>query len=116
MNSREHWLSRVQPLGRSRIEVAYRRTFSPAEAERLRAGSWPQSQDDRWVVQLGEGSLDLWRSWTGHCIYSLPAQTTEVGVTVGPLRVNGDSQQYRRVGDEDDVRLFESIIGSVLRS
>jgi len=114
MSDKAHWLSKVQPLGAARVEIPYQRTFSPAEAERLRAGSWPQSMDDKWVVFLGESSLDLWRSWTGHCIYSLAARRAGDGVTVGPMLVNGDSQQYRRSGDADDIRLFESIIGSVL--
>ena len=114
MSDRDHWLSKVQPLGSARVEIAYQRTFSPAEAERLRAGLWPQSMDDKWVVFLGESSLDLWRSWTGHCIYSLPARRAGDRVAVGPMLVNGNGQQYRRSGDADDIRLFESIIERVL--
>jgi hypothetical protein len=114
MSVKDHWLSKVQPLGNARVEIAYQRTFSQAEAETLRAGLWPQSMDDKWVVFLGDSSLDLWRSWTGHCIYSLPVHRVGDGVTVGPLLVNGDSQQYRRTGDADDIRIFEAIIGRVL--
>ena len=110
MSDKDHWLSKVQPLGSARVEIAYQRTFTPAEAERLRAGSWPQSMDDKWVIFLGESSLDLWRSWTGHCIYSLAARRVADGVAVGPMLVNSDSQQYRRTSDADDIRLFEAIV------
>ena len=114
MSDKNHWLSKVHPLGSARVEIAYLRTFTPAEAERLRAGSWPQSMDDKWVVFLGESSLDLWRSWTGQCIYSLAAHRVADGVAVGPMLVNGDSQQYRRTSDADDIRLFEAIIGRIV--
>ena len=114
MPDKEHWLSKVQALGGSCAEVAYQRTFTAAEAERLRSGLWPQDMDDRWVVFLGESSLDLWRSWTGYCIYSLPARSIDGGVAVGPLLVNADREQYRSPGDSEDVRIFESIISRVL--
>lgn len=114
VSSKDHWLSKVHPLGNERIEVAYQRTFTTAEAQRLSTGSWPQSMDDKWVVFLGGSSSDLWRSWTGHCIYSLPARRAGDGIIVGPMLVNGDSQQHRRSGDSDDIRIFESIIGRVL--
>jgi hypothetical protein len=114
MPDKDHWLSKVQPLGRRRVEVAYQRTFSASEADKLRAGLWPQEMDDRWVVHLGESSLDLWRSWTGHCIYSLPARGAIEGVAVGPLFVNSDSQQYQRPADAEDIRIFESIVARVL--
>lgn len=104
----------MKPLGPSHIELAFRRTFTPSEAERLRAGLWPQVMEDKWVVWLGDSSLDLWRSWTGHCIFSLAAQTSDSGVTVGPLIVNTDTTQYRRQSDAEDLRLVESLIGRVL--
>ena len=116
MPDREHWLSRVQPLGSSRLQIEYSRAFSPAEAEKLRNGVWPQNQDERWVILLGDTSLDLWRSWTGHCIFSLPALTSDSGVMVQPLIVNGDAEQYRRVSDAEDIRLLESIINRILKT
>ena len=114
MSHKDHWLSKVHPLGSSRVEIAYERTFTAAEAQRLRAGLWPESMDDKWIVFLGDSALDLWRSWTGYCIYRLPAHPAGDGVAVGPMLVNGDSQQYRRTGDADDVRIFDAIIGRVL--
>ena len=112
---RDHWLPKMKPLGASRIELAFQRTFTSSEAERLRAGLWPQVMEDKWVVLLGDASLDLWRSWTGHCIFSLAAQTSDSGVTVGPLLVNTDTTQYRRQNDAEDIRIIESLIGRTLR-
>lgn len=112
---RDHWLPKMKPLGPARIEVRFQRTFTVSEAERLRAGIWPQVMEEKWVVCLGDSSLDLWQSWTGICIFSLAAQASDSGVTVGPLLVNGDTTQYRRKGDAEDIRLVESLVNGVLR-
>jgi hypothetical protein len=115
MSDKDHWLSKVHALGSSRVQVAYERTFTAAEAERLRTGVWPQSMDDKWVVYLSESSLEFWRSWTGHCIYSLPARSVAGGVAVGPLLVNADATQYRRVSDADDIQFIERLFSYILR-
>lgn len=116
MTDKEHWLSKVKPLPKRRVRVAYQRTFTAAEAEKLRTGFWSQSMDDRWVIFLGESSLDLWRSWTGHCIYSLPARITDNGLTIGPLLINDDPDQYRRPTDAENIRSFNALIDRVLES
>lgn len=116
MLNRDHWLSIVQPLGKERVEIAYQRSFTAAEVDKLRAGLWPQSMDDRWVVFLGPTSLDLWRSWTGHCIYSLPIQVAGDGIVVGPLTVNDNHQQYQRPDEVGDIRNFESVISMILNN
>ena len=111
---RDHWLPKMKPLGSSRIELAFRRTFTLPEAERLRAGLWPQVMEDKWVVWLGDSSLDLWRSWTGSCIFSLAAQASASGLIVGPLLVSTDMTQYCRQNDAEDIRIVESLIGRTL--
>jgi hypothetical protein len=115
MSGKDHWLSKVRPLGSSRVEIAYQRTFTAAESEKLRTGLWPQSMDDKWVIYLGESSLDMWRSWTGHCIYSLPARSVAGGVSVGPLLVNGDGTQYCRISDKDDIQFVERLLNWAMR-
>ena len=112
---RDHWLPKMKPLGPSRIVLAFQRTFTPSEAERLRTGLWPQAMEDKWVICLCDSSLDFWRSWTGICIFSLAAETSESGVKVGPLLVNADTTQYRRKNDVEDFHLVESLINKVLK-
>jgi hypothetical protein len=115
MDEKDKWLSKTIPLGEARIEIAFQRTFTPAEVERLRIGLWPDSMDDKWVVRLGDSALEMWRSWTGHCIYHLPAQPSDGGVTVGPLIVCGDRTLYRRISDERDIQAVETLISRTLR-
>ena len=113
---RNHWLPKLQPRTAPGVEVDFRRTFSPDEAGRLRRGMWPQHMEDKWVIFLGESSLDMWRSWTGHCIFSLPATFSPKGVLVGPLWVNNDATQYRRQNDAEDVRIVDLLINKALRA
>ncbi|MEX0899784.1 MAG: hypothetical protein WD081_03740 [Gammaproteobacteria bacterium] len=111
---KERWLSIVQDLGPLQEKITYYRSFSAAETATLRTGVWPRSMDDRWVVFLGDSWLSLWRSWTGHCIFRLPARATEDGVIVGPLFVNTDQEQYGPSDVQASLDLFESVINLVL--
>ncbi len=114
MSSREHWLSKVMPMGDARLEIEYERTLSPESAAKLRAGVWPQDMDDRWVICLDETALQIWRSWTGHCIFSMPARQQGEFTVVGPLIVNGDRATYQRSGDAEDIRVVDAMINRTL--
>jgi hypothetical protein len=110
MPGREHWMARMKPLG-PRAQVAYRRTLSPAEVAALRAGLWPRDMDDRWIVYLGEDGLAMHRSWSGHCIYSVPASaTSEGGLVLGPLFVSDDAASYRRQDDTKEIEMVDYLI------
>lgn len=70
--------------------------------------------DDRWIIFLGDASLDVWRSWTGTCIYSLPVRQTGDGVVAGPILVNANREEYQSRGADEDVRIFEKLLDRIL--
>ena len=110
MSDREHWMARIKPLG-ARAEIAYRRILTASEAAALRAGLWPRDMDDRWVVYLAEGSLAIHRSWTGNCIYSLPASPASADALVlGPLFVSDDPATYRRQEAPKEIEMVDYLI------
>jgi len=113
---REYWLSIRQSLPSRRIEVPYRRKFTRAEAERLRAGLWPHGTDDRWVIELDGEALQMWRSWTGMCVFRLPARSTKDGIVLGPLIVNNDPNQYRGLTNRHDIKTVNELIRMVLET
>ena len=115
MLGRDHWMARLKPIGTSAV-IPFDRTLSPAEAKLLRAGSWPQDMDTRWGAFLDSTALQIFRSWSGHCIYSLPASAqADQSVLVGPLHVNADSAVYRRSGDAaEEIRLATAVLAGVL--
>ncbi len=114
MADRKHWESRVKPLPEKRHVLPYGRSFDQAEVSLLGRGLLPQSQDDRRVVLLHDGSLDIYRSWTGHCIYSLPLKPVASGLAAEAILVNGDEGQYRRGDERRDYEAVEMLIGRVL--
>ena len=115
-SDRDYWLSIRQSLPRRRIEIPYRREFTQAEAERLRRGLWPQGTDDRWVIGFEGQALQMWRSWTGYCIFRLPARRTKDGIALGLLMVNNDPNLYRRLTNRHDVKTVNELIRMVLEA
>ena len=113
-SNREHWLSIRQPLPSRRVEIPYRRRFTQAEAQRLRRGFWPQGTDDRWVIEIDGEALQMWRSWTGFCVFRLAVKTIKNGIEIGPLIVNDDPAQYRRSTNRHDVKTVNELIRMVL--
>ena len=114
MPNREHWLTRLKPLG-AQAEIPYRRALTSAEVEALRAGLWPRDMDERWVVYLGDDGLAIHRSWTGNCIYRLPAAGSPDGALVlGPLFVRDDAEIYRRQEDAREIGSVESLIAETV--
>ena len=73
------WKAKIAPMTGAQWPMSYRRRFTPAELDALRAGLWPQDMDDRWIIWLDEGVLRLWHSWTQTCIYELPITVLEDG-------------------------------------
>jgi hypothetical protein len=68
-------------------------------------------------VLLNEGSLDIHRSRTGRCIYSLPVRAVGSGVEAGALLVNNDDDsRYRRGDERRDCELAAMLIGEARRS
>jgi len=114
MTLKNHWLSKVKPLPAKRIEVIFHRRLTEVQAQIMRVGNWPIDMEDRWVVFLGDASLDMWRSWSGDCIYRLPAKSDGDGVEIGPLFVNADRRIYRSPGKATDVRNVEMLIDQTL--
>jgi hypothetical protein len=110
----EYWDSLSQPMPAPRVELPFGRSFTDAEAERLRRGLIPQTMEDKWFGVLHPGALDFYRSWTGLHIYSLPVREGPGGIEVGPLIVNDDPAQYRRRGDHFDLEMAHRLIGRML--
>ena len=113
-SNRDYWLSIRRSLPNRRVEIPYRRRFTQAETDRLRAGLWPKGTDDRWVIEIDGEALQMWRSWTGFCVFRLPVQPTKNGIELGPLFVNDNPAQYRRSTNRHDIKTVNELIRMVL--
>lgn len=115
MDEREEWLTRLRRL-RLGWPLRCARSFTPEEMALLREGLWPASLDDRWVVWLDGGTLRVWRSWTGECLYE--AEIVQDAAGVGQcrvLRVCDDPEIYQRCGEESgELDRFEGVLALLL--
>lgn len=102
MDISQTWKAKLAPMKGPQWPIAYRRHFSPAEMEALKAGLWPQDMDDRWCIWLDGGVLRLWRSWSRMCVYELPVlEDAEGGGDARVAMVLDATEYYRRSPTEE---------------
>lgn len=66
----DSWQTLPMPEERERVPIE--RRFSADEYARLAEGHIPADMDDKWFIYLGDDSvLNLHRSWTGDCLYTV---------------------------------------------
>lgn len=106
--TRASWKTLPCPDGRAPLPID--RTFSPAEAERLRHGLIPQDMDDRWFVYQEGDRLYVHRSWTGSCIFGLRLDEGPDGARIADAWASRDQEQYRSTDVGEDVRMLRAVI------
>ena len=116
---REDWSTR--PLPAHRQELGYRRTFSAAEMAKVARGFIPTVQEQKWFACFEDGTLDLYRSWTGYAIFRLHLEPVpkKAGAAAGSwtvvrAEVNRHAGQYHPSRDEEDVRLLGDLVEQML--
>lgn len=67
------------------------RVFTHDEMTRLRAGLVPEEMEDKWFVVFTDDELRLYRSWTGHHIYTVRFEPAPWGERIAELLVDGAS-------------------------
>ncbi|MEV6965180.1 hypothetical protein AB0M47_08670 [Hamadaea sp. NPDC051192] len=83
----------------------------------LRDGLGHHEIEVKWLGQLDQqGTLRLWRSWTGHLMYEAIVTIADAGigtVTVTGLRVERDTSRYTGSIDDEPATFERVIIGMV---
>ncbi len=109
---RSSWKNHEMPMQRERLDFS--RSFGDSESQRLRAGLTPEFMEDRWFIFFEDGWLRFHRSWTGHCIFSVPLEIVTDGMRAEEIWVNRDKAQYNSQGPEADIELLDSLIQNLL--
>lgn len=102
-------------MPRKRVELPFHREFSREELKALAFGMLPSMMEERWIGLLHEGTVDLYRSWTGMHIYRLSLQGAEHGVVAFLLTVNREQEEYSGTDDDYDIEFVEFLLGRWLR-
>jgi hypothetical protein len=106
---------RIRPMPKRRVELPFERTFTPDEVTALRAGLLPEVMEDKWIGLLHEGTIDLYRSWTGNHIYRLSLRQGAEGLVADRLTVNREPRQYGGKDDAWDIEFVGFLLGRWLR-
>lgn len=113
---RPGWEDLRKPIGPATLELKFERWVSKSQIESLTKGLWPQAMEDKWIVMLEEGVLNIYRSWTSDCIFNLPLKRCASGGSLGPLIVTAEPDIYRRTSDKDDIALVNRLIDSACQA
>lgn len=81
------------PLPKARLRLPFRRSFSPDEWARIRAGLIPVEMEHKWFIYADDEWLWFHRSWTGYCIYKVRIRDTDRGGEIMEAWVNNNSKQ-----------------------
>ena len=85
-------------------------TYTKSESKMLKAGCQPDERGDRWVVLFVKGNLNFYRSFTGHCTYSVATEETEGKMTLLNVKVCRDQSLYTETDDAVDLDMLRKII------
>ena len=114
MIRRSDW--KTKPLTLKREKLGYEKFFSDADAEKLLNGYKPRDMDDKWFVYSEDGWIYFVRSWTGNHIFGLKLHPTAVGgAKVIESWFNSNPQDFRSLGEKENIRLIDSIIEKMFK-
>ena len=84
------------------------------EFELLSLGHVPEVMEDHWFSYFDGESLNMYRSWTGYCIYRVRIQKLRDGYAIVGATVNRDASQYSETSDDRDCIMVEILVGEAL--
>ncbi len=64
----ENWKSKAKVFPNKFSSLEYSRDFTVEEYGKIAKGVIPLEMEDKWFIHLEDDTLNLYRSWTGHCI------------------------------------------------
>lgn len=110
--TRDTWKTRAIPDEKKNL--AFTRTYSPAEYQRLQMGFIPDEMEDKWFIYMEKDWLYFHRSWTGICIYQVCLKRAKGGYEVIETWVNRDPEQYTNADDQRDIASLNLLIDRFL--
>lgn len=86
--------------------------FSREEFERIKRGFQSRVMEEKWTIQYVSPYLNLHRSWTGICIYSLEFAEDDDGAKVAEATCA--AEYLKKHAPEYHAELVEFLIGNIL--
>ena len=105
---------KTKPMADAVAVLEYYANFSSAEFERISRGLVPVEMEDKWFIFLDGNTLNLHRSWTGHCIYQVEFDRDGEKYSVSQAMVNRSSDEYQETDDSYDSQMLNFLIRNLL--
>lgn len=104
----------TKPMPPETATLDYPAEFTEAEYKKIARGLIPQQMEDKWLILLDGGTLNLHRGWTGFCIFQVELEKAGDKYAVRAARVNRNPEQYRGTDAAYDTRILHYLISSLL--
>lgn len=94
--------------------VAYQRSLTTEEMNRLMMGHIPDCQEDHWFMYCDGQHFRIYRSWSGCCVFDASiTQDKNGGGVISSLTVNRALGQFGVKGPQSAKALFEYLLVSL---
>jgi hypothetical protein len=105
---RDDW--KTEPLPSASKLIAFERSYSKSEFEKIIVGTIPEVMEDKWFVFYEAPWLYLHRSWTGFCVFKVRFEVFDDSVQINEVWVNRYPEQYKETDDSRDRNLLEILL------
>lgn len=98
-------------MPKAREKLGLRRRFNIAELSLIRRGYTPVN-DDKWIMYFDsiQSELRMYRTWTGHCIFSMKLREDSHGAEITESWVNREPEQYESTDTKHDIEVASWLI------
>lgn len=104
----------TEPMPDVNIRLQLEGAFTDEEFRLIGLGVIPVAMEDKWFVYYEAPWLNLYRSWTGYCIYRVRCEQGDGEMKVVEVIVNRDPQPYSQADGEREVQLLETLLNSII--
>jgi hypothetical protein len=105
---------KTEPMPDVHVRLQLEGAFTDEAFRLIALGVIPGSMEDKWFVYYEPPWLNLYRSWTGYCIYRVRCDPGDGEVKVVEAIVNREPQQYSQADGEREVELLETLLLSII--
>ena len=109
---RADWKTLPMPQKTRRLPLNLK--FTGKEMNLIGHGLVPQEMEDKWFIFFENGVLNMYRSWTGYCIYRVQFKGGPHGCRATEAIVNDDPDQYEAKDDSRELDSLRALISILL--
>lgn len=111
-------MQNLKPFPDSFFTLELKKELADSEFAKVKEGSLPENQDDRWIIYYDLPWLYFHRSWTRNCIYKIHITNEKASCFIDKVLINGDKNQYKYEESKEldqFLEIFDLFVNSKIR-